>query len=77
MIPYNAVTGHCQSGNPRPNASTADPAISTISHEHNESVTDPLGNAWVDSSGDEIADLCITSYGPALGGTGAERPGTR
>jgi PKD domain len=68
VIPYNAVTGHCQSNNPRPNSSTADPTISTISHEHNEMVTDPYGNAWIDSQGDEEADLCLTNFGPALGG---------
>jgi hypothetical protein len=71
VIPYNAVSGHCQSGNPRPNASTADPALSTISHEHNEVVTDPLGDAWVDSRGNENGDLCIYQYGPNLGGSGA------
>jgi PKD domain len=70
VIPYNAVPGHCQSGNPRPNASTADPAISTISHEHNETVTDPDGNAWIDSQGNEEADLCLTDFGPAIGGSG-------
>jgi hypothetical protein len=71
VIPYNAVSGHCQSGNPRPNSSTADPAVSTISHEHNETVTDPLGTGWIDNSGNENGDLCIQSYGPALGGAGA------
>ena len=71
VIPYNAVPGHCQSGNPRPNASTADPALSTLSHEHNETVTDPLGDAWIDSSGNENGDLCIAQYGPDLGGSGA------
>jgi PKD domain len=70
VIPYNAVPGHCQSSNPRPNASTADPAISTISHEHNETVTDPDGNAWIDSQGDEEADLCLTNFGPVIGGSG-------
>jgi hypothetical protein len=70
VIPYNAVSGHCQSGNARPNGSTADPTISTISHEHNEAVTDPLGNAWVDSSSNEDGDLCISEFGPALGGVG-------
>jgi hypothetical protein len=73
VIPYNAVQGHCQSTNPRPNHSTADPAISTISHELAESATDPLGDAWIDDSGNEIADLCITSYGRALGGSGSGR----
>jgi hypothetical protein len=70
VIPYNAVDGHCQSGNPRPNATTADPVVSTISHEHSEAVTDPLGNAWIDGSGSEDGDLCISSYGPDLGGSG-------
>jgi hypothetical protein len=71
VIPYNAVSGHCQSGNPRPNSSTADPTLSTLSHEHNETVTDPLGDAWIDGSGNEDGDLCIRSYGPNLGGSGA------
>jgi len=70
VIPYNAVSGHCQSGNPRPNSSTADPALSTISHEHNETVTDPLGNAYIDGAGNEIGDLCIQQYGRTLGGSG-------
>jgi PKD domain len=73
VIPYNAVQGHCQSTNPRPNNSPADPAISTLSHELAESETDPLGDAWIDDSGNEIADLCITNYGRALGGSGAGR----
>lgn len=71
VIPYNAVPGHCQSTNPRPNNSTADPALSTISHEQAETVTDPDGDAWVNVDGSEIADLCLTSYGPALGGSGS------
>jgi hypothetical protein len=73
VIPYNAVSGHCQSGRPRPNTSTADPAVSTISHEHNEMVTDPLGDAWIDGWGREDGDLCITSFGPSLGGSGDRR----
>jgi PKD domain len=71
VIPYNAVPDHCQSNNPRPNSSTADPAISTISHEHNEMVTDPDGNAWIDARGDEEADLCLTDFGHSLGPPGA------
>ncbi|MGO9750461.1 MAG: PKD domain-containing protein [Solirubrobacteraceae bacterium] len=70
VIPYNAIADHCQSGNPRPNASTADPALSTISHEQIETITDPYGNAWVDQSGNEIADVCLRDYGAALGGSG-------
>jgi len=73
VIPYNAVPGHCQSGNPRPNSSTADPALSTISHEQIETVTDPYGDAWIKPSGAEIADVCLTDYGRALGGAGSGR----
>jgi hypothetical protein len=70
VIPYNAVPGHCQSNNPRPNSSTADPTISTVSHEHNEMDTDPGGNAWIDAEGEEEADLCLTNFGPSLSGSG-------
>jgi PKD domain-containing protein len=72
VIPYNAVPGHCQSDNPRPNSSTADPALSTISHEHSEMITDPSGNAWIDPQSDnENGDLCLTSFGPSIGGSGS------
>lgn len=70
VIPFNAVRGHCQSDNPRPNGSTADPTVSTVSHEHNEMITDPVGDAWVDASGNEDGDLCITTFGPDIGGSG-------
>jgi hypothetical protein len=71
VIPYNAVSGHCQSNNPRPNASTADVALSTISHEQIEAITDPFGNSWIDeSTSSEIADLCVGQFGPSLGGSG-------
>ncbi len=70
VIPYNAVPGHCQSNNPRPNLSTADPTISTVSHEHNEMDTDPDGTAWIDARGEEEADLCLTNFGPSLNGPG-------
>jgi PKD domain len=71
VIPYTAVPGHCESGNPRPNGSTADPTISIVSHEHNEAVTDPEDDAWIDLNGNEIGDLCVTNFGPILGGSGA------
>ncbi len=73
VIPYNAVPNHCQSNNPRPNSSTADPTISTISHEHNEMVTDPDGDAWIDARGDEDGDLCLTNFGPSLSGVGGDQ----
>ena len=70
VLPYNAVGGHCQSENARPNGNAADPTISTLSHEHNETVTDPFGTAWIDGNFEEEADLCLTDFGYPLGGSG-------
>jgi hypothetical protein len=70
VVPYNAVPPHCKSDNPRPNGSTADPALSTISHEQSEMITDPVGDAWIDNAGNENGDLCIGSFGPPIGGSG-------
>lgn len=46
----------------------ADTTISVLSHEMIESITDPFGNAWNDSSGNEIADDCQFLYGVGFGG---------
>jgi hypothetical protein len=73
VIPYNAVPGHCQSQNPRPNGNPADPALSTITHELAETATDPDGDGWAAANGDEIADVCIGDDGPAIGGQGDDR----
>ena len=35
-------------------------------------VTDPDGNAWIDARGEEEADLCLTNFGPSLGGPGGD-----
>ncbi len=74
-MPYTAVPGHCVSGSPRPNGSTADPTMSVISHEHNEAITDPLPGpgtaAWQNPGDIENGDLCATNFGPTLGGTGS------
>lgn len=64
----------------------ADDEIDTLGHEHNEAVTDPLGNAWFDVGGNEVADKCsypffdpstdfnaaADAYGQLLGGEPAE-----
>jgi hypothetical protein len=50
----------------------ADDTFSSLSHEANESITDPTLEAWFDSEGFENGDECRNSsddYGPALGGT--------
>jgi PKD repeat protein len=77
----------CQSDNnsvvQEPNGDGGDVAIKYMSHEDNETITDPLLNAWYDStSGNEIADNCNATgpinfpagtdpnaFEPTLGGT--------
>ncbi len=55
-----------------PNASPADATINVVSHENNESITDPLGTAWFDCGGNENGDKCNFNFGSPLGGsTGA------
>ncbi len=69
--PYQATISGCDSES-APNGGDADTTINTISHEQNEAVTDPFGDAWWanDGSEDEEADLCAWSFGAALGGSG-------
>ena len=68
-MPYAAyVPSRCGSGQ-SPNGNDADSTINVTSHEHNESITDPLGSAWYDSSGNEDGDKCAWNFGTALGST--------
>jgi chitodextrinase len=60
--------GRC-GGSAEPNDNVADAALSVVSHEHIETITDPLGTAWGDSDGQEIADKCRRSFGEPLGAT--------
>ena len=60
--------GACDSGQ-KPNGDWADQTINLISHEHNESITDPNGNAWYDSAGNENGDKCAWNFGTPLGST--------
>ncbi len=43
--------------------STADAEINVTSHEQMEAATDPLLNAWLDNSGQEIGDKCAWMFG--------------
>jgi hypothetical protein len=72
-MPYAAyVPRYCGSGE-SPNNNDADSTINVTSHEHNETITDPLGTAWYDSSGNEDGDKCAWNFGTPLGGSaGAE-----
>jgi hypothetical protein len=64
-MPYDETwTTKCRGFTTSPNGNiAADSEISTASHEHFESATDPLVNAWFDSTGYEIGDKCAYNYG--------------
>jgi hypothetical protein len=71
-MPFDADNPLCQDGN-YPNNSISDGEINGgLSHEHNESVTDPLPNdAWTNGTGadhgEEIGDQCVGEMGTPLG----------
>jgi hypothetical protein len=68
-MPYaDTVPSACDGGN-KPNNDDADATLNVTSHEHNEAITDPRGNAWYDSSGFENGDKCAWTFGAQLGGT--------
>jgi hypothetical protein len=70
--PYVTGIAGCDDGE-HPNDKPSDGALEGgLSHEHNESITDPELNAWYDSSGAENGDKCRTfkessEYGAPLG----------
>jgi hypothetical protein len=67
--PYVTGIPECDDGN-HPNANTADGQIEGgLTHEHNESITDPIpGSAWEDTlTGEEVGDKCNSNMGAALG----------
>ncbi len=68
-IPYPTAYSYTCIGSESPNGSpTLDSALSLISHEHNETITDPTGLGWRDSVGNENGDECAWNFGTALGG---------
>jgi hypothetical protein len=67
--PYGSfVAAACDIGQ-HPNGDDADATINLISHEHNESITDPLGTGWWDRNGYENGDKCAWNFGTARGST--------
>jgi hypothetical protein len=59
-----ASMGACSIQSTSPNGDAeADAMASVISHELEESTTDPQLNAWYDSSGNENADKCVWTFG--------------
>ena len=73
-IPYEQ-TG-CDAGQAPNGDLPADGAVSTLSHELNEAITDPLSPqyAWSDKAGNEIGDMCTQTYGRPLGSTDPSDP---
>jgi hypothetical protein len=63
--PYADLAG-CSSGQ-SPNGNPADSVLNVVSHEHNETITDPRGTGWWDSSGNENGDKCAWTFGSAAG----------
>jgi hypothetical protein len=61
----------CDQGE-HPNGGDADATINVTSHEHNETITDPLGTAWYDRQGNEDGDKCAWNFGAVAGPAGAE-----
>ncbi|HEY2773810.1 MAG TPA: hypothetical protein VGK20_07135 [Candidatus Binatia bacterium] len=61
----------CEAQTTSPNGNAgADGMASIISHELEESVTDPDLNAWYDQRGQENADKCVWTFGSTYGATG-------
>jgi hypothetical protein len=70
--PYADTVSYACDANQHPNGNDADATISIVSHEHNEVITDPQGNAWYDLRGYENADKCAWNFGAVSGPQGAQ-----
>ncbi|MBV9124588.1 MAG: hypothetical protein JO112_14625 [Planctomycetes bacterium] len=70
-MPYTGTSQNTCGTSSSPNGDhDADSTINVTSHEQMEAATDPLLNAWIDSSGQEIGDKCAWNFG-SVGGNGA------
>jgi len=68
-MPYaDTVPADCDAGQ-HPNGSDADATLNVTSHEQNETITDPDGNAWFDRAGYENGDKCAWYFGNQLSST--------
>lgn len=71
--PWADISGcvYSTTNNAYPNDDGADPLVNVMSHEHNETMSDPLGTAWFDSQGyedgDECAWLALTTHYNGIG----------
>ena len=64
--PFVAGDQSCDTGQ-SPNHTSADPTLNLVSHEHNEMITDPIGNGWYDQDGNENGDKCAWTWGTLFG----------
>jgi PKD repeat protein len=69
--PFDATNPLCQDGN-NPNGIADGEINGGLSHEHNESITDPMPNdAWTNGAGanhgEEVGDQCVGQMGTPLG----------
>lgn len=76
-VPDNANVLGCDSFEHPNGAEGVDATLGAASHEHNETITDPLEGGWFDLIGQEVADKCLPpetfdTYGGSLGGVPAE-----
>jgi hypothetical protein len=71
LIEVTPPPGSDPEGNPE-----AESAIDTLAHEATEAATNPLGNAWMDPNGFEVADKCESGgeQGTPLGFTADGAP---
>lgn len=59
-IPDSGNVEGCDSGEHPNSAGGVDATLDVVSHEHNETITDPLvGKGWTDVIGQEIGDKCL------------------
>lgn len=67
----NGADGGCNVVSQAPNNTAADTLIDSLSHEHNEAITNPDGGGWFDvNNSGENGDKCNFSFSPALGTNG-------
>jgi PKD repeat protein len=67
------ASGHCNSSDAtkRPNGDVTDHELNVISHEHNETITDPTGAGWFDTNGTgENGDKCNFDFGTRIANNG-------
>src|SRR5262249_21662458 len=67
-MPYSAIQ-NCASGQSPNGNPAADSVLNNVAHEHNETISDPLGTAWYDNAGREIGDKCHQKFGKSIGST--------